>query len=572
MSLFSPVKPILFVLSLAVALTPSISHSSDACQCTHSFDTSEKTNIYLNGETTTVSPGDIICFQSGTYSTIRLNNIHGTAADPVTVKNCGGQVEIDLRGGSSHGFVINNSTYIHLTGTGDDSLQHGFRIFREPADRVKTGLAVGGMISDIEIDHLEIHDVELGLHLLNVPDCNAESWRGNWVMENVSVHDMYVHDVGNEGFYIGSSKYSGGHTMSCEGQTVTLLPSLIRHIKVYNNHIENSGWDAMQVSVASADCRVFNNRAINWGYKNKPSQRAGIVVGGGSACEVYNNYIETGEGDGIDVFGIGNVQLHNNIIVGAKGQGVFIGNREPMSGYEYSIVNNTIVSSGEDSIRFNNSFVDNSLIVNNLLVDFGQKGINIVQNNEEDVFQAGNLELPMVSQAGFVDPPNDFYALEQTSPAVDAGADVASLYLFFTDHYGIPRPQGAGIDIGAAEFSLSLNRAPQYINRIPDQVCREGDTCVIPLSGNLFVDPDGDPLSLSATLADNSPMPSWLDFNEGDEVFTVTPQAQSAGLYRVKLTATDIHAAANSLLFSLKIVPRKGKTSILYLSLPALLQ
>ena len=56
MSQFAPVRQIPSVFFLVAVLSSSFSLADDVCQCTHSYDTSEKTNIYVNGETTTVSP------------------------------------------------------------------------------------------------------------------------------------------------------------------------------------------------------------------------------------------------------------------------------------------------------------------------------------------------------------------------------------------------------------------------------------------------------------------------------------------------------------------------------------
>ena len=434
--------------------------SAETCECTLSFDTSIKSNVYLDGDITQVNPGDVICFQAGIYSTIRLKNIHGTQENPIAIKNCGGKVEIDLRGGTNHGFILNNATNIHVTGTGDDNVKYGFEIYREPTDIEKTAMAISDMVSDIELDHIEIHDVELGLHLLNVPDCDEATWRDNWTMENVSVHDFHIYDVGNEGFYIGSSKYSGGHPTTCDGENVNLLPPLIKHIRVFDNRIENSGWDAMQVSVAVEDVKVFNNIAINWGMKNKPSQRAGLVIGGGSTGEVYNNYFETGEGDGIDVFGIGNVRIYNNIVIGAKGQGIFIGNREPFDGYNYYIINNTIINSGEDAIRYMNEYAVGSKIINNLLIHSGDKDINLVKQGSGGVETMANLSFATIAEVKFAGSAHQNFALTGRSPAVDAGYDISSLQLFSTDYYGNIRPAGDTIDVGASEYSPKGSLSP----------------------------------------------------------------------------------------------------------------
>ena len=51
-------------------------------------------------------------------------------------------------------------------------------------------------------------------------------------------------------------------------------------------------------------------RGTNW-------QMSGILIGGGSQCDCYNNYIYKGKGDGIESLGLGDYRIFNNVIVDA---------------------------------------------------------------------------------------------------------------------------------------------------------------------------------------------------------------------------------------------------------------
>ena len=70
-----------------------------------------------------------------------------------------------------------------------------------------------------------------------------------------------------------------------------------------------------------------------------------------------------------------------------------------------------------------------------------------------------------------VDPPRNF-RLTKGSPAIDAGVDSAAysafrqLYGFSlaADIYGVPRPQGPALDVGAAEFSTGTPPSPQNVH------------------------------------------------------------------------------------------------------------
>ena len=52
-------------------------------------------------------------------------------------------------------------------------------------------------------------------------------------------------------------------------------------------------------------------------------------------------------------------------------------------------------------------------------------------------------------------------------------------------------------------------------------------------------DPDGHQVSFSAMLADGSPLPSWLSFDESSRTFSGTPEDADTGSLTIELTATD---------------------------------
>lgn len=547
---------ILKVLSilLCFGLIPSNSYAQD-CNCDIVFDAAENPTPFINGLNTQVDPGNVICLKGGTYTYIRFTDIHGTKENPIIIRNCEGQVKIDLTGQGNHGFVMNYSTHFRITGTGDPDHFYGIEIFNDPNNPGRTGMAIGRNISDVELDHIEAHHVELGLHLINVPQCEEETWAENWTMENASVHDWYVHNTIKEGLYIGSSKYGEGHTQTCDGETLTLQPPFIRHIRVYNNIFDTNGWDAFQVSMAIEDCEIYNNSIKNFGLENKPAQRAGIVVGGGSVGKVYNNYIDSGEGDGIDVFGVGNVRVFNNVIINAKGQGIFIGNREILEdGYNHYVINNTIINSGEDNIRYNNEFAAGSKVINNLSVNPGQKHINYVKEDAAGVDKMTNMEFVDVASVGFVDPDNGNYALLETSSAVDAGTDISNLGLVNDDFNGTGRPTGGAYDVGAYEWTPE-NAAPNVANAISSQQATAGQSFEFTFDENVFSDPDGDSFTYRAELADGSDLPEWLTFDAESRMFTGIPPADLVGTtLSIKVIANDGNGGLAETVFEIKII------------------
>jgi hypothetical protein len=101
-----------------------------------------------------VKPGQTICLKAGFYMQIRFLNIFGQPGNPVTIKNCGGQVELgdSLNYGRWYAADVVNCKYIRMTGSGDAALKYGIRLGKSGDSALK----IGGLSTDTEIDHLDI--------------------------------------------------------------------------------------------------------------------------------------------------------------------------------------------------------------------------------------------------------------------------------------------------------------------------------------------------------------------------------------------------------------------------------
>jgi Ca2+-binding RTX toxin-like protein len=86
-----------------------------------------------------------------------------------------------------------------------------------------------------------------------------------------------------------------------------------------------------------------------------------------------------------------------------------------------------------------------------------------------------------------------------------------------------------------------LNRAPVLNKPLPDVGALSENIVGLTLAPGMFSDPDsGDALTLSASLADGAPLPSWLHFNPvGRGSFTGFPTSADVGYYDVRISATD---------------------------------
>jgi len=83
------------------------------------------------------------------------------------------------------------------------------------------------------------------------------------------------------------------------------------------------------------------------------------------------------------------------------------------------------------------------------------------------------------------------------------------------------------------------NQAPVASAPLASQTFQEGDNISLTLPDGAFSDPDGDALSYSATLADGSMLPTWLQFNATNRTFSGTPDDPQLGTLTIMVTASD---------------------------------
>ena len=91
--------------------------------------------------------------------------------------------------------------------------------------------------------------------------------------------------------------------------------------------------------------------------------------------------------------------------------------------------------------------------------------------------------------------------------------------------------------IQALAASGNPNRAPIVSQPLADQSAAEGAALSFGFGASAFTDPNLDTLTYSATLADGSPLPSWLTFNPTTRSFSGT--AAVPGTTSIKVIASD---------------------------------
>lgn len=405
-------------------------------------------------------PGDTVCLTGGLRSYLLFKNIKGTAAKPIVIVNKGGKSIIETD--HQYGIKFSGCQHIKLIGTTTISEPYGIKINRVGNG---SGITIDDLSTNVEIAYVEIANTSLGgIYAKTDPKCTFVATRDKFTMFNIHIHDCYLHDIKDEGMYIGSSKFTGQYLPECD---TTVFPHFINGVRIYNNIVERTGWDGIQVSSAPLNCLIYNNIIRNDSYLETPNQMSGILIGGGSTCNCYNNQIFDGKGDGIDVFGKGTLKIYNNLIVragrafqptnlNALRHGIYIGSSPDGAAATVHLMHNTIISPKTTGIRFFNSNTSNNLIFNNIISNpgfFTTVGQNAYFNSELplSVFSIRNnyfTETP--ESVRFTSLANNNYDLQPSSPAVNTGF-YAGLNAVAFDIKNRPRPHNQGYDIGAFE-------------------------------------------------------------------------------------------------------------------------
>lgn len=450
---------------------------------------SVKISVALNitnfdGNKTRVQPGDTIAIQAGARDHLRFANITGDSLRYVVFINEGGLVKVSTNT-SLYGIDIVDCSFFRFTGSGSPSFTYGILISHTPYGR--SGLSIDGASTNYEVDHVEVCNTGFaGICANPKPDCDDRLNRPNFCRRNTAFHDNYIHSTACEGLYIGHTFYAG-YTISCDSVPRKVFPHELHGLKIYNNIVDSTGWDAIQVGSATQGCMIYNNTITNYATKNVTDQKYGIILNPGTGGECFNNLILKGSGTGIGIFGIGGNKIYNNIIVApgsamndtmvtSRSMGIFCDDRNCIPGSSFMFLNNTIISPKGDGIRF---FTDKSVgnrISNNIILHpgtYGTYGSWLSPNTCYVNLQSGaDLSMSTNYFSNALDTSYTFrnaqsvYDYCKDLPVIDAGSDVSSFGIF-TDFFDNERCFHATTDIGAIEFPFTPVQQKQAVKIVP---------------------------------------------------------------------------------------------------------
>ena len=241
--------------------------------------------------------GDTVRISAGNYTLIEIGNFKGDPCRPIVIINYGGQVIAEnIRFG-------NDASYFKIVGIGTTGIEYGFKVQPTAGIGVAIGLAHHVEVSNIEV----INPNDLGFFFkINPNTSDPRTLYNDYRMTKFYIHHNYLHNIGGEGMYIGHSAPNG------DGTTGQLVPIRMDSVEIAYNIVDGTDWDGIQLANARYGCSIHHNNVSNYGRSNLGSQQGGILMGSNTNGDIYNNTITSGTGNGIQVFGYGNINVYNN--------------------------------------------------------------------------------------------------------------------------------------------------------------------------------------------------------------------------------------------------------------------
>jgi hypothetical protein len=410
-------------------------------------------------EGSVVSAGEIIEFAPGTHGPRTIQNLAGTALNPIIVRSSeSGRAIIRRTTGSSGGFVLSfrNCQYVTIDGSYTPGQTYGIKVMQassgtdSPSAYIQfwdnsTGVAAETPTENITIRYVDVDGNWSGA-------LNAQRSIGIQFNDSAFLAASYpaltrnglvieycrIQNVEGEGIYMGPN-FSQGH-----------LPIENCHIRY--NTIYNTGWDGIQMKMSTSGTNTIHHNTVTHVGKRADTmfyQHYGIAIDSGQG-NIYANYVADTGHHGIQVYTNGGptggpfaTSIYNNVVVragtynvaGDDTDGIVAGSSSAgVALVEPKIYSNTIISPHTRAVDVN-SYTPTGLVKNNIVFD--STGINA---------PGGVVVLNNPTTATFVNSAADNYRLSAATTAASGtlGVDISS-----SDFDGVVRDSP---DCGAFEY------------------------------------------------------------------------------------------------------------------------
>jgi hypothetical protein len=376
-----------------------------------------------------------------------------------------------IAAGSASHFVVNHDDSLEISGGWNEGCST--QTAGSPGLTILAGNATqddpGGVLS-VTID-ANLSAATVTIHNLTISNGSSVGSGGGLyflhtgnsaLIVTVDIYDIIVEDNETANFGAGMQIWDNG---SLRGMFVDISDCIVQR-NVVATAADGPGGISVEVpfSVGAkmadttiSNCQVLNNDAGVLG--------AGIYIDSGTGdTNLFNNIVagnsvSNDNGGGVYINnsdeGGGDISLTNNTITEnvatGNGGGLYVNLANPTSGldiYNNIIYSNSATGDGDDIYIAN--LDPNDIAINNNDFNYTSPtgfGIDDDTNLTPDLTTAGNIN----ADPDFEDPASDDYHLLGTSPAIDAGENLAP-ELPATDIEGEDRIQDVTVDMGAYEF------------------------------------------------------------------------------------------------------------------------
>jgi parallel beta-helix repeat protein len=357
--------------------------------------------------------GDTVHVAAGAYAGFEQTT-SGAAGSPITYLASSGTsiTSANTAGNGTDGIDIESANYITIT---------GFTVNSMPRAGITTRFGTNNIITNNSCDD----NVVWGIYTSHA---NNVLVQGNSCSNCQQQHGIYLANACTGAVLRGNRCFGNtGLGIHCNGDISNGAPGVISTALIDGNYLYNNVTNA-----------VDGDGVINSTYENN------VIYGNG--------------GNGISLFMIdgaqgpsGDVLVNNTIVVPSNGRwGIALQNMGSGNQIYNNILLNANTSHGSINADSPSGFVsDYNIVVNIFSTDYND---NITLSQWRTQTSQDQHSIQATAASLFVNAAANNYALISGAPAIDAGTSTDAPS---HDAIGTARPQGAGIDIGAYEFSSS---------------------------------------------------------------------------------------------------------------------
>lgn len=429
-----------------------------------------------------VAPGDVVCIEAGIRSHVAFENMHGTAANPVVVQNCGGDVVINAPF-SPYGINIRNSTHIQLTGENFGSSAYGIQVINSNG----YGIWYNDLSNYCGINQVKIQNTNTqALFVQDDPRCDLTANEGVFYLRDCHFQNMLIENC-KQGIEIGHPRY---HLGIIDPDCEALFPYSVENLTLENIEIESITEGNAITVYGATDSKISKN-------KIRDIHGVGVFTGTKSAVIIEQNEIKDTYQCGIKAEGNSQHEINNNLLVNNSGVGQgavwieFFAAAGETDQNSVQFAHNTMVNSGSYNLTIDHP--ENATAPTDILNNIFCEAYEVAPSGETHApYMSLSDGLPLFTISGnrfsttrfglgFVNPGEDDFRLTHESYAINAGVSTA----LEEDITGQIRNLAGAPDAGAFEY-------------VPEPISYFGQIELVGLYVNDFRDIIGDPVAEEA--------------------------------------------------------------------------